>query len=209
MNQPPIVLALPKGRLAVQAAQLLGRAGYDISPVLGKSRLLVHDCGALRVLIVRSADVPTYVAYGAADVGIAGRDVLDEQGFDLYEPLDLGIGQCRMVVAEPADRPVDMRGPIHLRIATKYPVITHRFLQNRGITAEIIKLSGSVELGPIAGLADQIVDLVETGETMRENGLVEVETILPVTARLVVNPARLKLRAGAISALIDRLAEVL
>lgn len=205
----PVVLALPKGRLAKEAAKLLAAAGYDISAAVSGSRKLVFECGALRVLIVRSADVPTYVAYGAADVGIAGRDVLDEQGRDLYEPLDLGIGECRMVVAEPSARPVDTRAPMHLRIATKYPVITHHFLQGRGITAEIIKLAGSVELGAIAGLADQIVDLVETGETLRQNGLVEVETILRVTARLVVNPARLKLRAGAISALIDRLAEVL
>jgi ATP phosphoribosyltransferase len=206
-DSDPIVLALPKGRLAKEAAALLARAGYDISPVLGTSRKLVFDCGALRVLIVRAADVPTYVDYGAADVGIAGRDVLDEQGRDLYEPLDLGIGACRMVVAEPSARPVDTRAPVHLRIGTKYPVITHRFLQSRGITAEIIKLSGSVELGAIAGLADQIVDLVETGETLLQNGLVEVETILLVTARLVVNPARLKLRTSAISPLIDRLAE--
>ena len=208
-DSKPIVLGLPKGRLAKEAAALLAKAGYDISPVAGSSRLLVHDCGPLRVLILRSADVPTYVAYGAADVGIAGRDVLDEQARDLYEPLDLGIGRCRMVVAEPADAPVDAGSPIHLRIATKYPVITHRFLQSRGITAEIIKLSGSVELGAIAGLADRVVDLVETGETLRQNGLIEVETILEVTARLVVNPARLKLRSETISTLIDRLAGVL
>jgi ATP phosphoribosyltransferase len=209
MTAAPIVLALPKGRLAEEAVGLLGHAGYDISSVLGESRRLVHDCGPLRVLIVRSSDVPTYVDYGAADVGICGRDVLDEAGRDLYEPLDLGIGRCRMVIAEPADRPVDERSQIHLRIATKYPEITRRFVQGRGITAEVIELSGSVELAAMAGLVDRIVDLVQSGETLRQNGLVEVQTIMEVTARLVVNPARLKLRSAILSAFIERLAEKL
>lgn len=207
MTGDPIILALPKGRLADEAVALFSRAGYDISSVLGESRRLVHDCGELRVLVVRSSDVPTYVAYGAADAGICGRDVLDEQGRDLYEPLDLGIGACRMVLAEPAQRPVDERLPIHLRVATKYPEITRRFTQSRGITAEVIELGGSVELAAIAGLADRIVDLVQSGETLRANGLVEVQTIMEVTARLVVNPARLKLRSATLSAFIERLAE--
>jgi ATP phosphoribosyltransferase len=206
---PPIVLALPKGRLAEEAVDLLARAGHDISSVLGESRRLVHDCGDLRVVIVRSVDVPTYVDHGAADVGICGRDVLDEQRCDLYEPLDLGIGACRMVLAEPAGRRMDDRSQIHLRIATKYPDITRRFAQARGITAEIIELSGSVELAAIAGLADQIVDLVQSGETLRQNGLVEVETIMEVTARLVVNPARLKLRSAILSAFVERVADEL
>jgi ATP phosphoribosyltransferase len=205
----PIVLALPKGRLAEESVGLLARAGYDISSVLGESRRLVHECGELRVLIVRSSDVPTYVDYGAADVGICGRDVLDEQGRDLYEPLDLGIGACRMMIAEPERRRVDERSQSHLRVATKYPVITRRYLQSRGITAEIIELGGSVELAVMAGLADRIVDMVQTGETLRQNGLVEVETIMQITARLVVNPARLKLRSAILSAFIERVAEAL
>lgn len=205
MTDRPIILALPKGRIAKAAAELFERAGYDLSPVLGNSRKLVFDCGPLRVLVVRSSDVPTYVHYGAADVGVAGRDVLDEQGRALYEPLDLGIGACQLVVAEPEAAPVDERSPMHIRIATKYPELTRRYLHSRGLTAEIIKLSGSIELGPLTGLADRIVDLVETGETLRQNGLVVVDTILEVTSRLVVNPASLKLRSEAISALIDRL----
>ena len=203
-----LVLALPKGRVLRQAVELFGRAGYDLSPALSASRLLVHDCGALRVLIVRAADVPTYVAYGAADIGVAGSDVLDEQGRELYEPLDLGIGGCRLVVAEVEANPVDERGHIHLRVATKYPTLARHHFQSRGIAAEIIKLSGSIELAPVLGLAHRIVDLVETGETMRENGLCEVETIAAVSSRLVVNPASLKLRGREISRLVDRLERV-
>jgi ATP phosphoribosyltransferase len=159
----PLVLAMPKGRILEQAIPMFGRAGFDLSPLAGKSRKLVFDCGPLRVLVLRAGDVPTYVDHGAADLGIAGRDVLDEEGRDLYEPLDLGIGRCRLVVAEPADRPVDVTSQIHLRVATKYPNLTRRYLERRGLHAEIIELSGSVELGPLTGLSDRIVDLSETG----------------------------------------------
>ncbi|MBT8495406.1 MAG: ATP phosphoribosyltransferase [Deltaproteobacteria bacterium] len=202
------VLAVPKGRVLKQAVELFARAGFDLSPVLGPSRKLQFDCGPLRVLILRSSDVPTYVAHGAADLGIAGGDVLDEQAHDLYEPLDLGIGACRLAVCEPESRPVDEASHMHLRIATKYPRITHEYLQSRGITAEIIKLSGSIELAPLIGLADRIVDVVETGETLRQNGLVEVETIRTITSRLIANPARLKLRGERLRPIIDALAEV-
>ncbi len=204
----PIVIALPKGRVLGAAIELFGRAGYDLGRVQEETRRLVHDCGPFRVLVVRAGDVPTYVEYGAADVGVAGRDVLEEEERDLYEPLDLGIGPCRLVVAEPASRPVDLASHMHLRVATKYPTVTRRYLEERGVAAEIIKLSGSVELGPLTGLADRIVDLVESGETMRQNGLVEVETILEVTSRLVVNPASLKLRGAVVASLVDRLAAV-
>jgi ATP phosphoribosyltransferase len=203
-----LVLAMPKGRIAEEAAALLARAGHDISAVLGGSRKLIHDCGPLRVLVLRSSDVPTYVAHGAADVGVAGSDVLDEHACDLYEPLDLGIGVCRMVVAEPADRPVDEASQMHVRIATKYPRITRNYLQRKGLTAEIIELSGAIELGPLTGLADRIVDITQTGETLRQNGLVEVETIARVSSRLVVNPAALKLRGEAVAELIGRLEAV-
>jgi ATP phosphoribosyltransferase len=205
----PLVIALPKGRVLEEAVALFGRAGFDLSPVLGRSRRLVHDCGAIRALVVRAQDVPTYVDHGAADAGVAGRDVLDELGGDRYEPIDLGIGRCRMVLAEPADRPVADRAQMHLRVATKYPVITRRHLEARGVIAEVIELSGSVELGPLTGLAHRIVDLVETGATLRDNGLREVETIMPVTSRLIVNPARLKLRPEVISRLVSRLERAL
>jgi ATP phosphoribosyltransferase len=198
-------VALPKGRILAEAGALLTAAGFDVSAALGDSRKLVHDCGPLRLLLLRSSDVPTFVEYGAADLGVAGRDVLDEQGRDLYEPLDLGIGACRMVMAELTARPVDERSQMHLRVATKYPNIARRYLQSRGITAEVIKLSGAIELGPLSGLADRIVDLTQSGETLRQNGLVELATIMEVTSRLVVNPASLKLRSAAITDLITRL----
>ena len=204
-----IVLALPKGRVLDEAVALFRRAGYDLSAVLGDTRKLVFDIGDIRVLVVKPVDVPTYVEHGAADVGVAGRDVLEEEGAELYEPLDLGIGVCRLVVAEPIDRPVDERSHIHLRIATKYARITTRYLQRKGIFGEVIELSGSVELAPLAGLADRIVDLVASGETLRANALREVETILPVTSRLVVNRAGLKLRGKEIDALLGRLRKVL
>jgi ATP phosphoribosyltransferase len=202
-----LTLALPKGRVLEEAVTLFAKAGIDLSPVVAKTRRLVFDLGELRVLVVRDADVPTYVEYGAADAGIAGRDVLEEQGRDLYEPLDLGIGRCRLSVAEPAG--VKRNGDGHqLRYATKFPNLTRRHLEKKGEVADVIKLSGSVELGPITGLADRIVDLVSSGETLREHQLTEIETILPVTARLVVNRASLKVRRAAIDGLLSRLRSV-
>jgi len=220
----PIILALPKGRILDEAAAVFGRAGYDVTPVLGDSRRLVHECGPLRVLILRSSDVATYVAHGAADVGVAGSDVLDEDGRDLFEPLDLAIGRCRMIVAERAEKPLPPgppdppgaakrgrwdeqhdRAQAHLRVATKYPRTARAYLQRKGITAEVIKLSGAIELGPLTGLCDQIVDITQTGETLRQNGLVEIDTVAQVSSRLVVNPARLKLDGDRLGALIDAL----
>jgi ATP phosphoribosyltransferase len=201
----PVILALPKGRILEEAAAVFARAGYDLSPVLGDSRRLVHECGPLRVLVLRNSDIATYIAYGAADVGIAGSDVLDEEGRELYEPLDLGIGRCRMIVAERADARVDDRTLAHLRVATKYPRTTRTYLQRKGITAEVIKLSGAIELGPLTGLCDRIVDITQTGETLRQNGLIEVDTITEVSSRLVVNPARLKLDGDRLGALIESL----
>jgi ATP phosphoribosyltransferase len=213
----PIILALPKGRILEEAAAVFARAGHDLSPVLGDSRRLVHECGAIRVLVLRSSDIATYVAHGAADVGVAGSDVLDEEGRDLFEPLDLAIGRCRMIVAEPAE-PIHLAGArrarwdelgdraqAHLRVATKYPRTTRAYLQRRGVTAEVIKLSGAIELGPLTGLCDRIVDITQTGETLRQNGLVEIDTVAQVSSRLVVNPARLKLDGERLGALIDGL----
>jgi ATP phosphoribosyltransferase len=205
----PLVLAVPKGRVHEEVVALFRRAGIDLSATIDDSRKLVHECGPLRVLLIRPSDVPTYVEYGAADLGVAGSDVLAEDGRDMYEPLDLGIGRCRLSVAEPIDRPVDERAQIHLRIATKYPVCTRRWLQERGVYAEVIKLSGSVELGPLTGLADRIVDLVSTGETLRQNRLREVEVLMQVTSRLVVNKASLKLRNAEVERIVQRLRKVL
>ena len=201
----PVILALPKGRILDEAAKIFTRAGYDLSPVFADNRKLVHECGPLRVLVLRNSDIATYVSHGAADVGIAGSDVLDEEGRELYEPLDLGIGRCRMIVAERADQRVDEKAQGHIRIATKYPRTTKAYLQRRGLTAEVIKLSGAIELGPLTGLCERIIDITQTGETLRQNGLVEVDTVGEVSSRLVVNPARLKLDGDRLGALIDAL----
>jgi ATP phosphoribosyltransferase len=205
MSQRPVILALPKGRILDEASKVFARAGYDLSPVFADGRKLVHECGVLRVLVLRNSDIATYVAHGAADVGIAGSDVLDEEGRELYEPLDLGIGKCRMIVAERADARVDDRTQAHIRVATKYPRTTRAYLHRKGLTAEVIKLSGAIELGPLTGLCERIVDITQTGETLRQNGLVEVDTVAEVSSRLVVNPARLKLDGDRLGALIDAL----
>lgn len=201
----PIILALPKGRILDEAAVIFQRAGYDLAPVFAESRRLVHECGPLRVLVLRNSDIATYVAHGAADVGVVGSDVLEEEGRELFVPLDLEIGKCRMIVAERADAPVDDRALSHLRIATKYPRTTRAYLHRKGITAEVIKLSGAIELGPLTGLCDRIVDITQTGETLRQNGLVEIDTVAEVSSRLVVNPARLKLDGERLGAMIDAL----
>jgi ATP phosphoribosyltransferase len=205
-----LTLALPRGRILDEAMPLFRRAGVDLAPVekaRAERRLIVPVVEAgLRVLIVRDTDVPAYVEGGAADLGIAGRDVLEEQGRDLYEPLDLGIGRCRLVVAEPQDRPVDESAQVHLRYATKFPEITRRHLAARGTVAEIIKLYGSIEIAPLVGLADRIVDLVSSGETLRQHHLREVETILEVSARICVGRAAAKLYGDRIDNLVRKLA---
>jgi len=209
-----ITLAVPKGRVQDEAIALFAKAGVDLSPIQDGSRRLVFELPAaeLRVLVVRDADVPTYVEHGAADAGIAGRDVLEERGSDLYEPLDLKIGACRLAVAEPMDPParaVDDEGRgAHLRYCTKFPNLTRRHLEKSGTVADVIKLSGSVELGPLTGLCDRIVDLVSSGETLRQHRLREIETILEVTSHLVVNRAAWKVRRRPIDALLARLGGV-
>ncbi|HEX9102576.1 MAG TPA: ATP phosphoribosyltransferase [Polyangia bacterium] len=209
-----ITLAVPKGRVQDEAIALFARAGVDLSPIQDGSRRLVFELPAagLRVLVVRDADVPTYVEHGAADLGIAGRDVLEERGSDLYEPLDLKIGACRLAVAEPIDPPVravdDEGRGAHLRYCTKFPNLTRRHLEKSGTVADVIKLSGSVELGPLTGLCDRIVDLVSSGETLRQHRLREIETILEVTSHLVVNRAAWKVRRRPIDALLARLGGV-
>jgi len=209
---PPLTLALPRGRILEEALVLFKRAGIDLGAAdkahAGRKLIIPIPAHDMRVLIVRDADVPAYVEHGAADLGIAGRDVLEEQDRDLYEPLDLGIGRCRMVVAEPEDHPVDVMAQVHLRYATKFPEITRRHLQASGVVAEIIKLYGSIEIAPLVGLADRIVDLVSSGETLRQHRLREVETILEVSARLCVGRAAAKLRSDRIDDLVARLRAV-
>ncbi len=200
-----MTLALPKGRLLRPALELLDRMGIDGVDAASRKLIFADERRGLRVLILKPSDIPAYVEYGAADLGIVGKDILLEQEPDVYEPLDLGFGFCRLVVAEPEElwRRDDPAKWSWVRVATKYPNLTERYFSERGIQVELIRLDGSVELAPLVGLADRIVDLVQSGETLRANGLVEVAEILRSTARLIVNRASLKTGYGAISALIE------
>jgi ATP phosphoribosyltransferase len=208
----PLTLALPKGRILKEALPLLARAGIEPEPDLldEDSRKLVFETNRadVRVIRVRSFDVATFVAFGAADIGIAGHDVLLEFDFsEVYAPVDLDIGHCRLSVAQPAALAEDMASLSGVRVATKYPSLTRRHFAARGIQAECIKLNGAMELAPLMGLAPRIVDLVSTGRTLAENGLVEVEVIARISSRLIVNRAAWKMR-GDVVPLVARLAEV-
>lgn len=204
----PLTLALPKGRLLRPALDLLRRVGVDGVPDDESRRLIFTDAiRGLRLLVLKPLDVPTYVEYGAADLGIVGKDILLEQEPDVYEPLDLGFGSCRLVVAEPKglwerDDPAKWSW---VRVATKYPNLTRRYFADRGIQVEVVRLDGSIELAPLVGLAERIVDLVQSGETLRANGLVEVAEILSSTARLVVNRAAQKTAFQAVSRFVGEL----
>lgn len=197
-NQP-LVLALPKGRILKEVAPLLAQVGIEpesafVDPAARQLQFATNIDG-LSIIRVRSFDVATFVAFGAAHLGIAGNDVLMEFDYgEIYAPVDLDIGHCRLSVAEPRDM-VESDDPSrwsHIRVATKYPEITRRYFAARGVQAECIKLSGAMELAPRLGLCRRIVDLVSTGATLRENGLVEIEKIADVTSRLIVNRAALK-----------------
>lgn len=212
MRRERIAIALPKGRLLPEAIKLFEAAGIrELDGLIESRRLLCEDpSGAYRFLVLRPTDIPTYVEYGATDVGVVGKDILLEQERDVYEPLDLKFGACRVVVAQPKN--LENRGAAagytSLRIATKYPTLAERYFTERGVQVEVIRLSGSIELAPLAGLCDRIVDLVDTGRTLRENGLEEVEEITTVTARLIVNRAALKTKYRRIRELVDRLTAV-
>ena len=200
-----LTLALPKGRLLDPALDLLRELGVSgIDP--DSRKLIFRDAGHdHEILLLKPADVPAYVTYGAADLGVVGKDILLEQEPDVYEPLDLGFGFCRLVVAEPRalwerDDPAKWSW---VRVATKYPRLTEAYFSARGIQVEIVRLDGSIELAPLVGLADRIVDLVQSGETLRANGLVEVAEITRSTARVIVNRASMKTEHGAVTQLID------
>lgn len=200
-----LTLALPKGRLLEPAIELLRELG--VSAVDPESRKLIFkDPGrGLEILLLKPADVPAYVTYGAADLGIVGRDILLEQEPDVYEPLDLGFGFCRLVVAEPRElwERDDPAKWSWVRVATKYPRLTEQYFSSRGIQVEIVRLDGSIELAPLVGLAERIVDLVQSGETLRANGLVEVAEITRSTARVIVNRASMKTEYAAVTQLIE------
>ena len=207
-----ITLALPKGRLFRPAIELLRKMGLDGLPAEETRRLVFTDQGRrLRFLALKPVDIPTYVSYGAADLGIVGKDMLLEQEPDVYEPLDLKFGFCRLVVAEPKElwERDDPAKWSWVRVATKYPRVTEAYFAEKGIQVEVIHLDGSIELAPLVGLAERIVDLVASGETLRANGLVEVGEIAKSTARLIVNRASLKTEYQAIQAVIDQMQEAL
>ena len=202
-----LTIALSKGKLLDPTLEVFRRAGYASARVVTDSRKLVFPCPEIGItfLIVRPTDVPTYVEYGAADIGICGKDVLLEQDSDVYEPLDLGFGACRIAVAALRGQGSRNRLSSKIRVATKYPNITEQYFNQRGVPVELIKLYGSIELAPIVGLADRIVDLVETGSTLKAHDLIEVELIARSTARLIVNRASLKLKHAAVTELIRKL----
>jgi len=197
----PLTLALPKGRILKEALPLLARAGIvpepDFADEDSRKLMFATSLPDVRIIRVRSFDAATFVAFGAADIGIAGNDVLLEFDFsEIYAPVDLGIGHCRLSVAQPEGLDRDMSRISAVRVATKYPGLTRRHFATRGIQAECIKLNGAMELAPLTGLAPRIVDLVSTGRTLAENGLVEVEVIAQISSRLIVNRAAWKTHPG-------------
>jgi ATP phosphoribosyltransferase len=203
-----ITLALSKGRIFEETLPLLAAAGIEVTEDPEKSRKLILPTtrADVRVVLVRATDVPTYVEHGGADIGVAGKDILIEHGGDnLYQPLDLNIAKCRMSVAVRADFDYEaaVQQGSRIRVATKYTTIAREHFANKGVHVDLIKLYGSMELAPLTGLADAIVDLVSTGSTLKANKLVEVEQIMNISSRLVVNQASLKLNREPIRALIQ------
>lgn len=199
MLEQKLTLALPKGRVMEESLARLRSAGLELNPS-PRSRALQYDAGGAFVIEMRNSDVPTYVDLGVADAGVVGKDVLLESGRSIYEPVDLGFARCRLSLI----RPIGATSPIR-RVASKYPRHTRAYLQARGLSAEVVKLSGNVELACLAGLADAVVDIVETGGTLQANALEEIDVILTSSARFVVNRAALKLKSGTLRPLIQAL----
>ncbi|MHB8963015.1 MAG: ATP phosphoribosyltransferase [Saccharofermentanales bacterium] len=201
-----ITIALSKGRLAEQAIELLEAAGYDCSAAKAISRKLIleDEKAGLRFIMAKPADVPTYVEYGAADIGVVGKDTLLEEGRQLYEVLDLGFGACRMCVCGSADLIGKLDRIPNKRVATKYPNIAREYFENaKRESVEVIKLNGSVELAPLIGLSEVIVDIVESGRTLKENGLEVLEVIADISARMVVNRVSMKMKPEKIQRMIE------
>jgi ATP phosphoribosyltransferase len=213
----PLTVALPKGRLLEPAVNLFRRLGWRCDLDNGSRQLLVTEdtaeavqgaltTGTIRFLLAKPGDVPVYVEYGAADLGVVGQDVLWESGRDVYEPLLLDFGHCRLVMAGlPAQAGRNFRLATGLRVATKYPRLTRAHFRQQGLSVEIIALTGSIELAPLVGLADLVVDVVETGRTLRENGLVELEEIVACQAMVIANRAAYRLRLAEMRQVIDGL----
>lgn len=202
----PLTLALTKGRILKETLPLLARAGIEPCEDIESSRKLVFDTtrDGLQLVVLRGTDVPTYVRHGAADLGVVGKDILLEQGAEgVYEPLDLGIARCRLMTAAPLGW---QAGAARIRVATKFVNIARDFFARRGIQADLIKLYGAMELAPMMGLSDIIVDIVDTGNTLRANGMQPLEEVAAVSSRLIVNKASLRASHGPIAAIIDEVA---
>jgi ATP phosphoribosyltransferase len=197
-----ITLAIASGRMMTRTLDLLAQAGLPVGS-LSDSRTLLHEFGPVTILEVKDPDVPVYVDLGVADAGVAGKDVILESGRDVFEPLDLGFGRCRLSLIRLSGETARIE-----RVASKYPRTTARWLAERGLAADVVRLNGKIELAALTHLADAVVDIVETGRTLRENGLEELETIHDLSARLIVNRAALKLKADVLRPLIHRLAQL-
>ena len=207
-----ITIALPKGKLFGLSADLLAKVGYSADDLSEKSRKLIitNEEKKVRFIISKTADVPTYVEYGAADIGVIGKDVLLESGKDVYELLDLGFGKCHLMMAvDKNNKREKLSDYANTRVATKFPHIAEKFFNSKGMQMEFIKLNGSIELGPIVGLSESIVDIVETGTTLRENNLEEIAFIMEATARLICNRVSFKLKFDRIHQLTEELGKIL
>ncbi len=199
-----LTIAMPKGRIFEEAYELLVKAGYDLPKELDDSRKLIVEAPNenIRFILSKPMDVPAYVEHGVADIGIAGKDVMLEDDRDVYELLDLGISRCYIATAGMPDTPMNEVTP---RVATKYPKVASQYYRGKGEQVEIIELNGSIELAPMIGLADRIVDIVSTGKTLKENGLVEYEKIVDITSRLIANPVSYRLKQKRITELVEKL----
>ena len=207
-----LTIALPKGKLFGLSADLLGKIGYTADDLSEKSRKLVitNEEKKIKFIISKTADVPTYVEYGAADIGVIGKDVLLESGKDVYELLDLGFGKCHLMMAVDKNKKREkLSDYANTRVATKFPHIAEKFFNSKGMQMEYIKLNGSIELGPIVGLSESIVDIVETGTTLRENNLEEIAFIMEATARLICNRVSFKLKFDRIHQLTEDLRKIM
>ena len=207
-----LTIALPKGKLFGLSTDLLAKVDRQTDGLHEKSRKLIitNERARLKFIITKTADVPTYVEYGAADLGVVGKDVIDEAGKDVYELLDLGFGRCHLMMAVPKDKKRSrLEDYAHTRVATKFPRLAERFFVAHGMQMEYIKLNGSIELAPIIGMSESIVDIVETGTTLRENNLEEITSIMDATARLIANRVSYKLKFRQINSLVDDLSKVL
>lgn len=202
-------IALPKGRLGDKVYELFASIGYDCSEIYDDNRKLVfeNEESGVRYLLVKPSDVAIYIAHGAADIGVVGKDILEEGDYDIYELMDLGLGKCRMCVAAPEDYVEDYDRP--LRVATKFVNIAKNYYISLNREIEIIKLNGSIEIAPILGLSDVIVDIVESGSTLRENHLKVFEEIMPISARLIANKSSYKFKNDSVTALVEKLKEVI